>query len=87
VTRDRLPVQGFRGTPEEIERQWCEQVYRGRGDSLRQLTWRAVVMGSMLGGVLSLTNLIPGLGRRAVDRCDALSSSVTTKPGRYSSAA
>jgi hypothetical protein len=44
-------------------------------------------MGSMLGGVLSLTNLIPGLGRRAVDRCDALSSSVTTKPGRYSSAA
>ena len=24
--RDRLPVQGFRGTPEEIERQWYEQV-------------------------------------------------------------
>jgi hypothetical protein len=28
--RDRLPVQGFSGTPEEIERQWYEQVYRGR---------------------------------------------------------
>ena len=23
---DALPVQGFRGTPQEIERQWLEQV-------------------------------------------------------------
>jgi len=52
-----LPVKGFRGTPEEIERQWFERVYTGRGDSMRQLTWRAVLMGSLLGGVLSLTNL------------------------------
>src|SRR5688500_18100761 len=59
--RDRLPVQGFTGTPEEIERQWYEQVYRGRGDSMRQLTWRAVIMGSVLGGVLSLANLYIGL--------------------------
>src|SRR5881394_2384583 len=59
--RDRLPVHGFRGTPEEIERQWYEQVYRGRGDSMRQLTWRAVIMGSLLGGLLSLTNLYIGL--------------------------
>src|SRR5215510_11919024 len=56
-----LPVQGFRGTPEEIERQWYEQVYRGRGDRLAQLTWRAVIMGSLLGGVLSITNLYIGL--------------------------
>jgi OPT family oligopeptide transporter len=56
-----LPVQGFRGTPEAIERQWREQVYRGRGDSMRQLTWRAVLMGSALGGALSLTNLYIGL--------------------------
>ena len=39
-----LPVQGFRGTPDEIERQWYEQVYRGRGDRMAQLTWRAVIM-------------------------------------------
>jgi uncharacterized oligopeptide transporter (OPT) family protein len=52
-----LPLKGFRGTPEEIERQWFEQVYKGRGDSMRQLTWRAVIMGSVLGGVLSLTNI------------------------------
>jgi hypothetical protein len=60
--RDRpLPVAGFEGAPEEIERQWYEQVYRGRGDSMAQLTWRAVLIGSSLGGVLSLTNLYIGL--------------------------
>ena len=56
-----LHVEGFKGTPEEIERQWLEKVYRGRGDSMAQLTWRAVVMGTVLGGVLSLTNLYIGL--------------------------
>jgi putative OPT family oligopeptide transporter len=56
-----LPVAGFKGTPEEIEAQWYEQVYRGRGDSMAQLTWRAVLIGSCLGGVLSLTNLYIGL--------------------------
>jgi hypothetical protein len=60
--RDRpLPVSGFEGTPEEIEQQWYEQVYRGHGDSMAQLTWRAVLIGSCLGGVLSLTNLYIGL--------------------------
>ncbi len=58
---DALPVKGFRGTPEEIERRWYEEVYRGRGDRLAQLTWRAVLMGSALGGALSLTNLYIGL--------------------------
>src|SRR5262245_45799066 len=56
-----LPVAGFKGTPEEIERQWYEQVYRGHGDSMAQLTWRAVLVGSCLGAVLSLTNLYIGL--------------------------
>src|SRR3954451_7594656 len=56
-----LHVTAFKGTPEEIERQWYEQVYRGRGDSMAQLTWRAVLIGSCLGGVLSLTNLYIGL--------------------------
>jgi OPT family oligopeptide transporter len=58
---EALAIAGFKGTPEEIERQWFEQVYRGRGDSMKQLTLRAVVMGSLLGGVLSLTNLYIGL--------------------------
>lgn len=56
-----LPIAGFQGTPDEIERQWFEQVYKGRGDSMLQLTWRAIVMGSVLGAVLSLTNLYIGL--------------------------
>jgi uncharacterized oligopeptide transporter (OPT) family protein len=56
-----LPIAAFKGTPEEIEQQWYDEVYRGRGDSMAQLTWRAVLMGSALGGVLSLTNLYIGL--------------------------
>jgi putative OPT family oligopeptide transporter len=56
-----LHVAAFKGTPEEVERQWYEQVYRGHGDSMAQLTWRAVLIGSCLGGVLSLTNLYIGL--------------------------
>ena len=58
---DELPLAGFQGTPEEIERQWLEQVSRARGDRMPQLTWRAGIMGSLLGGVLSLTNLYIGL--------------------------
>src|SRR5688500_7235303 len=56
-----MPIEGFKGTPDEIERQWYEQCYKGRGDTIAQLTWRAVLMGSALGGVLSLTNLYIGL--------------------------
>jgi uncharacterized oligopeptide transporter (OPT) family protein len=59
--RPRPPVDGFQGTPDEIERRWYAEVYRGRGDSMAQLTWRAVLMGSVLGGVLSVTNLYIGL--------------------------
>jgi OPT family oligopeptide transporter len=58
---DVLPVAGFSGTPEQIEEQWYARVYRGRGDHMAQLTWRAVLMGSLLGGLLSLTNLYIGL--------------------------
>jgi len=57
----KLQIEPFVGTPEEIERQWYEKVYKGRGDSMAQLTWRAVIMGSVLGAVLSLTNLYIGL--------------------------
>jgi OPT family oligopeptide transporter len=56
-----LHVAPFKGPPEEVEQQWYEQVYRGHGDSMAQLTWRAVLIGSCLGGVLSLTNLYIGL--------------------------
>ncbi|HVV00551.1 MAG TPA: OPT family oligopeptide transporter, partial [Verrucomicrobiae bacterium] len=50
-------IQGFEGTPEEIERQWFETVYTGRGDSQKQLTLRAVLMGGILGMFMSISNL------------------------------
>lgn len=61
VDEQPIFVHGFEGSAEDIERQWFEKVYTGRGDSMRQLTWRAVLMGMVLGGVLSLTNLYVGL--------------------------
>lgn len=56
-----LPVEGFKGSAEEIERQWYEKCYLGRGDTVRQLSWRAIIMGWVLGAVLSLTNIYIGL--------------------------
>lgn len=52
-----LPIRGFTGTPEEIERQWFEKIYRGRGDSQKQLTLRAVFMGGVLGMFMATSNL------------------------------
>ncbi len=44
--------------PSEIEAEWFEKVYRG---DMPQLTVRAVLMGFLLGGVMSLSNLFIGL--------------------------
>jgi OPT family oligopeptide transporter len=52
-----LPIKGFEGSPEEIERQWFEKIYTGRGDSQKQLTFRAVIMGGVLGMFMSISNL------------------------------
>ncbi len=52
-----LPLKGFKGTPDEIDRQWYEQVYKGRGDSMAQLTVRSVVMGGVIGMVMAVSNL------------------------------
>jgi OPT family oligopeptide transporter len=46
-------------TPDEIERDWYENVYQG--DDMPQLTWRSVIMGSLLGALMSLSNLYVGL--------------------------
>src|SRR5512140_3644173 len=52
-----LPIQGFKGTPDEIERPWFEKIYTGRGDRQKQLTLRAVLMGGVLGMFMSISNL------------------------------
>ncbi len=57
-TAPELPsVSTFQGTPEEIERQWFERVYTGRGDRDPQLTLRAVLMGGIIGMLMSISNL------------------------------
>ncbi|MBI4802406.1 MAG: OPT/YSL family transporter [Elusimicrobia bacterium] len=45
--------------PEEIEFKWYKEVYQG--DDMKQLTLRAVLMGALLGGFMSLSNLYVGL--------------------------
>jgi OPT family oligopeptide transporter len=45
-------------TAEEIEIEWFDNHYHGE---MKQLTFRAVLMGSILGGVMSLSNLYIGL--------------------------
>jgi len=45
-------------TPEEIEREWFENHYRG---DIPQFSPRAVLMGVLLGGVMCLSNLYVGL--------------------------
>ena len=51
----KLPLAGFTGTPEEKDRQWFEQCYRG--DTQRQLTVRAVLMGGIIGMFTAVSNL------------------------------
>jgi uncharacterized oligopeptide transporter (OPT) family protein len=52
-----LALRGFEGTPDEIERQWFEKVYTGRGDTQKQLTFRAVLTGGILGMFMAVSNL------------------------------
>lgn len=44
---------------EDPEHYWFKHVYRGPG--VPQLTWRAVIMGALIGGLMSLSNLYVGL--------------------------
>jgi putative OPT family oligopeptide transporter len=44
---------------EDVELKWYKEVYQG--DNMPQLTLRAVIMGSFLGGFMSLSNLYVGL--------------------------
>ena len=41
------------------EKEWFAKVYQG--DRVPQLTTRAVIMGALLGGFMSLSNLYVGL--------------------------
>lgn len=59
MATERIPDPETPRTPEEIERDWFENVYQG--DKMRQLTVRAVVMGMLLGMVMVTSNIYVGL--------------------------
>jgi len=50
-----VPTLPDDATPEEREAHWYKYVYQG--DRVPQLTLRAVLMGGMLGGIMSVSNL------------------------------
>ncbi|MGV8125465.1 MAG: OPT family oligopeptide transporter [Candidatus Xenobiia bacterium LiM19] len=52
-------VEDGKRDPDVIEREWYEKVYQG--DNAKQLTFRAVLTGMLLGGIMSLSNLYVGL--------------------------
>ncbi len=45
--------------PEDAELKWYKEVYQG--DTMKQLTVRSLIMGALLGGFMSLSNLYIGL--------------------------
>ncbi len=53
------PVAERPRTPEEIERDWFENVYQG--DKMKQLTPRALIMGMLLGAFMTTSNIYVGL--------------------------
>jgi len=55
---DFLGIDPRGKTPAQIEQEWFEKHYRGE---VPQLTVRAVVIGSVLGAVMTLSNLFVGL--------------------------
>jgi putative OPT family oligopeptide transporter len=59
VATEIVPASEAPKTPEQIERDWYENVYQG--DRMPQLTVRATIMGMLLGAVLSTSNVYVGL--------------------------
>jgi uncharacterized oligopeptide transporter (OPT) family protein len=53
------PAVAGKPSPFEIEMKWYREVYRG--DDMKQLTLRAVLMGGFLGCLMSLVNIYVGL--------------------------
>jgi uncharacterized oligopeptide transporter (OPT) family protein len=51
-------TQGVRRSAEELEREWFRTTYAGHAEP--QLTLRAVLMGTVLGGIMALSNLYVG---------------------------
>jgi len=59
VATETVPAVEQQRSPEEIERDWFENVYQG--DRMKQLTPRALIMGMLLGAFMSTSNIYVGL--------------------------
>jgi OPT family oligopeptide transporter len=59
VATETVPAVEQPKSPEELERDWFENVYQG--DRMKQLTPRALIMGMMLGAFMSTSNIYVGL--------------------------
>jgi len=59
VVDETIPPPPDGKDPEALEQYWVKYVYKG--DTQRQLTFRAVLTGMLLGGIMSLSNLYVGL--------------------------
>ena len=59
MATETIPAVEPPRTPEAIERHWFENVYQG--DKMKQLTPRALIMGMLLGGFMSVSNIYVGL--------------------------
>jgi OPT family oligopeptide transporter len=59
MATETVPVAEPERTPEQIERDWFENVYQG--DAMKQLTPRALIMGMLLGAFMSTSNIYVGL--------------------------
>ncbi|MGH7730637.1 MAG: OPT family oligopeptide transporter, partial [Candidatus Eiseniibacteriota bacterium] len=59
MASETAPVAERPRTPDEIERDWFENVYQG--DTMPQLTPRALIMGMLLGAFMSTSNIYIGL--------------------------
>src|SRR5437867_1805895 len=59
VAPQTVPAAATPRTPEAIERHWFEHVYQGH--VMKQLTPRALIMGMLLGGFMSVSNIYVGL--------------------------
>ena len=59
MATEAIPAAEVKQTPEQIEREWFENVYQG--DRMPQLTVRAVIMGMLLGAIMVCSNVYVGL--------------------------
>lgn len=54
-------MDGYPGAPEVVERRWFEEAYLARGASMRQLSFRSLFLGCVIGGVMAIPNIYMGM--------------------------